>query len=259
MAITLTYDSNNARVDIEADGLDDETVYKVERGLNDALWTTVRGGSGIEPVGGELELEDYEFVDNVQNYYRVVDDEDTVVFSDSLTPDLGGDVWLKSLRYPALNQTIKVTNYLAVEREDRDGIFEIKGSSLPIAVHDVRGSQEFGLEVKTETLEQARDMDLAVTVGQHMFIHVPDGSTVLGGYVHIGNTQEGARATRGERRYWELPCRVSARPAPSIVGTSLTWEEVFDAYGSVEQLLASNPTWIDLVENVTDPEDFVVL
>lgn len=71
MALTLAYDDQLSRVRITADGLSDAAVARVERSTDEIRWTTVRGGSALRPSGGTIRLDDYEFVPNVVNHYRV--------------------------------------------------------------------------------------------------------------------------------------------------------------------------------------------
>jgi hypothetical protein len=177
----------------------------------------------------------------------------------SITPSLAGQVWLKSIRYPLLNRPVATVDYGPPARESRATVLAVTGRSVPIAVTDVRGSRAFTLEFLTETAEQARDMDLVLASGQTMFVHVPADCPVPGGYVNIAATAEGRRSTRGPKRYFQLPCTVVAKPGPDVVGTTLTWGTVRNLYGSWEQLLASNPTWGDLLATVGSPDDLVVI
>lgn len=70
MTLTLTYDEQLARVQIQGTGYADGFVT-VERSINQLLWGTVRGGLIVAVAGGAFLLDDYEFTDGVQNYYRV--------------------------------------------------------------------------------------------------------------------------------------------------------------------------------------------
>jgi hypothetical protein len=188
--------------------------------------------------------------------------------STTITPSLGGQIWLKSIRYAFLNRTIKVLNFSDIQRASRSGVFEVKGRSVPISVHDLRGSQEFTLEVATrdfddesyDALTEDRDLDLTLAASDVLFIHVPADLEVPGGYVSIGNTTA-RRIAPGQNmtRLYTLPCTVVAKPGPDVVSTTMTWATVERLYGSWQQLLASNPTWADLLALVGSPEDLVAL
>ena len=177
----------------------------------------------------------------------------------SITPSLDGRVWLKSIRHPMLNRAVNIGDVEGGGRGARAGVHPVQGRSAPIVVSDVRASQQFTITLRTATLEEARDLDLVIASGNSFFIHVPAGSQVPGGYVTIGDTGLDRFGPVSTRRRWPLPCTVAAAPAPGVVGTTLTWGTVQALYGSWEQLLASNPTWLDLLATVGSPDDLVVL
>lgn len=185
----------------------------------------------------------------------------------SIVPDLQGEVWLKSIKYPFLNRILDCAPYSDIQRPARTGIFDIQGRSMPIAVHDLRGSRRWTITALTRTLEEARDMDLTLGANPLFFIHTPKEdpaecervSAVPGGYVSIGDTTQ-RRAYPGSPIFsWDLPCTEVAKPDPQVVGSTLIWATVLNRYGSWEALVASNPTWIDLFQQVSSPEDLVVL
>lgn len=181
--------------------------------------------------------------------------------TDSITPSLAGQAWFKNIRYPFLNRPITVTDFSDIERAGRAEVFDVSGRSLPVAVTDVRASQAFELQVLTTSLEQARDMDLILASGDVFFVHVPPNCPLPGGYVQIGDAAQvrRTRSARSNRRYFTLPCRIVAPPAPEIVGTTLTWGTVFALYGDWNALINANPTWADLLATVGSPDDLVVI
>lgn len=188
--------------------------------------------------------------------------------STTITPSLGGKVWLKSIRWPFLNRWMQVLDFSDITRASRSGVFDVKGRSVPVSVHDLRGSQQFTLEIVTrdfldasfDALTEDRDLDLTLAASDTLFIHVPDGDETPGGYVTIGNTSAKRIAPgRGMTRIYTLPCTVTAAPSPEIVGTTMTWATVERLYGSWQQLLATNPTWADLIGIVGSADDLVVL
>ena len=422
MALTLTYNPDLSRVQIEADGLGDRGYVTVERSFNNLIWTTVRGGLNVPVVSGSASLDDYEFLSDRVNYYRVtphdvaegfegdvtgweavggtlaysteqahtgvgsakltpdgvteiirarttlansppvtageehemvtwayvvtgravdisveyLDETNTtiqffiwetvtlspdvwtrisgtgtaptgavkarlnvnirdmpdaveVLYIDdvefngvtmsgevqtaSITPSLNDTVWLKSIQYPFLNRPIEVVNWSDVTRVARNGVFPISGRSVPVGVTDLRLSQQFTLDIITRTFEAQRDMDLILATGSPMFIHVPytpltsecreftTNSHVPGGYVVIGDTVDARRSATAlhKERFFTLPCTVVAAPEADVIGTTMTWGAVLNLYGSWEQLIASNPTWPPLLEDISTPDDMVVL
>lgn len=193
---------------------------------------------------------------------------DTAVGTEgSITPNLEGEVWLKSIKYPFLNRAIQCPSNDDIQRAFRGGVFEVQGRSMPIAVTDLRGSRRWNLTTITRTLEEARNFDLMLAANPLFFLHVPYEdptacqrvSAVPGGYVIIQDSVQ-HRALPGSQIYvWDLPLVEVAKPDPQIVGTTLIWNTVLNTYGSWEALIASNPTWIDLFQQVSSVDDLVVL
>jgi hypothetical protein len=216
-------------------------------------------------AGGTTSFEDDEgLVWTVQGDAVIIPDLDE---QSSIVPDLEGQVWLKSIRFPFLNRPIECINYGDIARQFRGGIFDIKGRSVPVSVTDLRGSRQFPLTIATESLVEARDMDLILAANQIMFVHVPAedvdecdrASAVPGGYVVIGNTTQ-TRAFEGSQIFqWTLPCTIVAAPGPEIVGGTMTYRALINLYGTYNDVLAANPTYADLLELMATPDDLVVL
>lgn len=178
----------------------------------------------------------------------------------SITPNLAGQVWIKSLRYPFLNRAV----YRILDRGDDirrasgGAVFEVAGRSVPVAVADVRRSRQFTLYVQVATDEAARVMDLILTTGDTFLIHIPPDACTPGGYVQIDTTAQ-TRGSTAERWVFALPCTQVAPPGPDVVGTTLTWATVADLYGSWTALWAAHPDWASLYDTVGSPDDLVVV
>lgn len=191
----------------------------------------------------------------------------TVLETNSITPDLEGEIWLKVVKYPFLNRPVSCIISGDVSRNSRTGIFDIVGRSVPVAVSDYKSSMQFTVAITTRTLEDARDLDLAFALGETMLLHVPqedvDGcgpvKAVPGGFIEIGDVTQ-RRAVPGSRIYqFTLPCVIVAKPGPDVIPTTLIWNTVFNLYGGWEATIAANPTWEPLLATVGSPEDTVVL
>lgn len=262
MTVTATYDATLSRVRLAATSLDGSATYAtIERSTNGIRWTTVRGGTARTVTGGAVSLDDYEFVDGVANTWRVTaydsgdteTDQETVEF----TPALDG-VWLKSIPRPFLNRRIHIADISSVARPARGGVFDIVGRSDPVTVGDLRGSRRWTMTVRTDTLPQARTLDLILASGDDLFIHVPAGRDIPGGHVFVEDTGEDRFGPMSTRRMWPLPVIRHAEPAADIVGATVTCAGVLNAYATCADLLAAHATCADLLELVGDPEDVLV-
>ena len=95
MTLSLAYNDDLGRVQITASGLPDIGAVRVERSVNGLLWTTVRGASALTVEDGSASVDDYEFVADQENHYRVVAPDDSPahtcpgVQGHTSTPDTG--------------------------------------------------------------------------------------------------------------------------------------------------------------------------
>jgi hypothetical protein len=260
MTVTISYDAVLARVRIAADGIDtDNTDARVERSTDGIRWTTVRGASAVPLAADELaELaDDYEFPDGVMVTYRVTGNQEDDAQTASTTTDLG-QIWLKSVSRPFLNQPVTVVGWTDPIRASRSAEFDVVGRSLPVAVTEVRGSRSWTVDIKTVDANAADDLDLALAAGDVMFLHIPAGCRVPGGYVSIGDTTERRTSQRGETRVFSLPCREVAAPGPYVVGSTSTWTTVESTYADWSDVASAHPTWADLLTLIGDPSEVIV-
>jgi hypothetical protein len=176
----------------------------------------------------------------------------------SITPSLAGRVWLKCVGKPFLNRAVTVMDFSTVERAARTGLFDVVGRSVPIAVSDLRGPRRWSLQILAQTLTEASNLDQLLASGEPLFIHVPANVAVPGGYVTVGDISQERLARLSVRRAFVLPCTEVAAPGPDIVGTTVTWQTVLNAYGTWAAVLAAHPTWADLLELIGSPSDVIV-
>lgn len=176
-----------------------------------------------------------------------------------ITPQLGA-VWLKDIARPYLNRPIQVImpEDTPVTRAPRDGVFDVVGRSFPIAVTDVRGPKQWALQLRTATSDEANTIDAALSTGDPMFVHVPAGCQVLGGYVRIGQTSQTWSPLRPDESFFTLPLTAVAAPGPDVVGSTSTWATVLATYASWSALIAGKATWKDVLELIGSPSEVIV-
>ena len=183
--------------------------------------------------------------------------DDGPLLTGSITPAIGG-VWIKSVTRPFLNRQVVVQDYSDITRASRAGVFDIVGRSLPVVVGDVRGSRQWTLFLLAATLDEAATLDLVLASGDVLYIQVPADCDVPGGYVSVGDTNERRPARRSPRRIVSLPCTEVAPPAADVVGNTVTWQTVLNAYPTWADLMLAQPTWADLMELLGAPGDVIV-
>jgi hypothetical protein len=174
----------------------------------------------------------------------------------SITPSLDGEVWLKFIGRPFLNLVVDAYGEINVTRRARNAIFPVVGRSAPIGVTDVRSGREFNLLVKTLTAEAHRNLDFAVLGGDPVFVHAPADSPVPTMYAVIGDTIDNQPVPG--TFLWTLPLTEVAAPVPEVVGTTITYQGVINAYTSYSALLAGEASYAALLLNIGSPSDVIV-
>lgn len=175
----------------------------------------------------------------------------------TITPTLTS-VWLKNPQRPYLNRAVTVTDWTDVERPARSGVFDVVGRSFPVGVTELRGSRRYTLTITTTTLAAADDIDGCLSAGEPVLIHTPAGCPFPGMYAVVGDTAESKRSRRTLRRYFMLPLTEVAAPAGTLIGATVTWQGVVNAFATWSDLIAAEPTWSDVLDRIGTPTDVVV-
>src|SRR5690606_22424749 len=176
------------------------------------------------------------FADSAGRTWTVHGDAEVYgVQTESITPSLDGEVWMKSIRYPGLNRPLfrVLDQGDDIAHPDRGSVYEVTGRAAPISVEDVQGSRRFTLLIQAESDSQAAALEIMFRVGGVLFVHVPPDKPVPGGYVHVGQVRR-QRPTTLVRHRFVVPCTVVARPAPDVVGTTLTVGQLIAEHDSIE-------------------------
>lgn len=263
MTVTITYDAALSRMQITGDVDAASVKGKIERSLNGVQWTTVRGGSDLAPVSNTVSVDDYEFVPGVVNTYRVrgLSAVDVVLSTetDTVTPSIDR-VWLKSIARPFLNREVVVIDYTPPQRKSRAGVFEVSGRTLPVVVSQEASSRSWTMQTLSGDEAEAHALDLLLASGDVIYVQVPAGFDIPGGYVAVGDTELAriSRPLRDPRRRHTIPLRECAAPGPDVVGFTTTWAGLLAEFGSWTAVLAQFPTWADVLEFVADPETVLV-
>lgn len=175
--------------------------------------------------------------------------------SNSITPTLT-QVWVKSLARPFLNTAVDAWGTIDVTRPARNGVFEVVGRSVPLAVTDKRGSRRFELRLKTLSAQDHDRLDLVLASGDPIFLHAPPGSPVPTVYAVIGDVQDDQPVP--DTHLWTLPITEVAAPGADIVGATMTWQTVINNYASWSAAITANATWEDVLDGIADPADVIV-
>jgi hypothetical protein len=175
--------------------------------------------------------------------------------SASVTPT-EDEVFLKSVQYPSLNKILDCVNWDALSRDSRAGFFDIKGRHEILAITDVGSSATFNLTFVTRSKAENRAIVALLTFGGVLLLQPPGDdeseecsvaySGIPGGYV-VPSTHVQAHAMLGRALWsWTVQFTQVAAPDESIVGTTITWEQLWEIIGpdgTWEDVWATWPTW----------------
>lgn len=269
MGLTATYEPTLSRVQLVGTTFGATVTYAIVDRYDTATLTNpdlVRGGTHYEVTAGEtLRLDDYEFTPGVLNTYRLraynASDVEvpTYSYTQTVTPALA-EIWLKSIARPFLNRPVTVTEFSDVALPDRGATFQVLGRRGEVAITEVRGSRRYTLTLKTDTLAEAESLELALSFGDVMLIHVPDGCIVPRSvYAAVGDVTI-SRPPRHDStvRYFTLPLTEVDAPAPELVGAAATYTGLAAVFATYADLAAALPTYLDVAQWVASPSDEVV-
>jgi hypothetical protein len=258
MTVTLTYDSTLSRIIVTCNGLGAAVTALLERSTDQIKWVTVRGGVDVPISGGvfTLPVNDFEFAPGVINYYRVNPNTGSDQLNNT-TPVLT-NTWLKSIARPFLNMEFTRSEIVSeAARPERDGVFDIIGRSLPIAVTDVRSSLQYSLRLVTETKGQANALDMLLASGDPLFWHVPVSWPLPSAHIAVSGAPRAFRWST-DWSTWTLAVKEIAAPGPDVIGGTGTYQTVLSTYATYTTLLAANTDYADLLTLIGSPSEVIV-
>lgn len=158
-------------------------------------------------------------------------------------------VWIKSVTRPFLNRAVTTVQKPpnTYSRATRSKTFDIIGRSFPIAVTDVRSGKSWPMYVRTENQVDTQTMEYVIASGDVLYIQIPYGWPLGGGYVAVGDVDESWHPLRPTRVTFTLPLTEVAPPGPYVVAASSTWATVLAGYATWADVIATFPTWADLL------------
>jgi hypothetical protein len=186
----------------------------------------------------------------------------------SVTP-MQDEVFLKSVQFPSLNWQLDCVDWDQLTRTSRAGLFDIKGRHEILAITDVGSSASFSLTFVTRSKAENRAVVALLTYGGVLLLQPPGDddsedcpvaySGIPAGYVVPGDSVQ-AHAIHGQPLWsWTVEFTQVAAPDAAIVGTTLTWQQLWDIIGpdgTWEDVWATWPTWQALWSTTGDSEPF---
>ncbi|MCF7548896.1 hypothetical protein [Pseudonocardia sp. WMMC193] len=266
MALTATWDPTNARVQLQATGLSASatSTWLEYRVTGTTQWTVVRGAGQVtvtssatpvlfqhDPPVGSSGVATIEYRHNPN-----VGSQETTTVGISVADQ----AWLKWLGYPFLNRRLTVTGYSEITRSGRGQINQVINSRLGVSVGEFMGAREFEFTVRTDTWDQWRELDAALSVGGVVYLLADEralGLPVVNAVVRSITTPPGPRHYI-ERRYTTIGITEVTAPGWGYAGSVGTWQTVVNQYATWAAVQAAQPTWADLATLAGSTGDVVV-
>lgn len=186
--------------------------------------------------------------------FLVTDVPAAAAASAEVTP-IQGDVWLKSIAYPSLNINIGCPLTGPMTRRARNGIFDVKGTPLPVGIEDVGSTEATTLTFMTYSMEQNRAVTALLTFGSPLLLQSPPDDDPTGcanaaltpsGWYARGDSVQ-SRPLVGKRAWmWVVPLTRVAAPSSLILPAHMTWDVLWQMVNTWAEVWDEWSTWAEL-------------
>lgn len=201
-------------------------------------------------------------IDQLFDNVIVTDVPAAAAASASVTP-LQADVWLKSIAYPSLNINIGCPLTGPMTRRGRGGIFDVKGSPLPVGIEDVGSTEATSITFVTRSEEENRAVVALLTYGSPLLLQSPPDDDPTGcanarltptGWYARGDSVQ-SRPLVGKRAWlWVVPLTRVAAPSSLILPAHMTWDVLWQIAATWAEVWDEWSTWAELWNATIAPD-----
>lgn len=267
MAVTAVFESTQSRVRLGASGLGAATWATFwSRRAGAATWNVVRGAwrlpvtGGVAPTHYDPEFPVVESLPGSVQY--LMQSSAGASEQTSVTCSVVDQCWLKFPGFPFLNRRLVVTDRGSVGRDSRGSLLPIVSQRAGIAVQEHMSGLSAELTVRTDTWQQWRDLDAAVSLGAIVWLHADEAALgVPAMYATVSSVKSEPGPRRGggsQRRYTSLTLTQCATPGYLYAGSVGTWATVLNSHATWQGLLDTYPTWLEVAAVQGSAADVVV-
>lgn len=160
----------------------------------------------------------------------------------------GSMIWLTHPSRPSLSMLLAVNDIAAQTRSGRNGILQILGSPLGVALTDVRVNTGSSMTALTMTKPDTAALKALLADGSVLLMRPPGAWSTPWQYIALGDVTD---VTPGPGpiadRQWTLPYTVVASPVGGAMGSvGSTYADAKAAYATYAALKLGEPTYADL-------------
>lgn len=205
-------------------------------------------------VGLALSTAASDSIDVLWDNFIVTDVPAAAAASASVTP-VQTDVWLKSIAYPSLNINIGCPLTGPMTRRGRNGIFDVKGTPLPVGIEDVGSTEATTITFVTRSEEENRAVVALLTYGSPLLLQSPPDDDPTGcanarltptGWYARGDSVQ-SRPLVGKRAWmWVVPLVRVAAPSSLILPAHMTWDVLWQIAATWAEVWDEWSTWAEL-------------
>jgi hypothetical protein len=202
----------------------------------------VTGGSSAISYGANAVLRSADYVNRAVN---------------TITPAMSC-VWLKFPVAPYLNRTVTLVDWDTVARASRTGFYTVVAKRDAIASTDTHVPRTVSIDLFSYTDDEKDAIDLVLSVGQIMLLHVPANVALPSMYAGIGTFQFVRPAHLSHRGTYTIPLTEVSQPDLSIVGNLVSWATLITNYTTWQDVVNANATWTAVLALTGSPADATV-
>jgi len=166
--------------------------------------------------------------------------------------------WLKFPVAPYLNRTVTLTDWHEIERTSRTGFYTVVGKRTTIAATDTHVPRAVTITLFAWDDTEVAALDLALSVGQIVFLHVCSSVALKSMYAGLGTYQFVRPAHRSHRGTYTIPLTEVNAPDPSLAGNLVSWATLITNYATWQDAINANATWTAVLALTGSPADATV-
>lgn len=251
-SIAVEVDPQYARIRVTVTSAVEAVVNVTRTGTNN-IPVPVRNLDPGEPVGGTIEVYDYEADLNQPVYYTVTDG---AVKTNSSTVTLSVSVpWLKAPFFPTLNTPIQFTTVPNFTRERPQGIHRVLGRADPVVASGTLSSRQGTLELLTVNQDAGDALAALLTTTTTVLLQMP-GSRYSQMWFALGNVSEApiSKLLIEDAVRWTIEGVEVVRPSGALTGNpTATYDSLRTGVATYDVLRTTKATYTAVLRGVGAP------
>jgi hypothetical protein len=175
----------------------------------------------------------------------------------TVTP-VQSQVWLKIVTAPYLNRTVTLIDWDEFNRSSRAITYSVIGKRDASAVTDMASPRTVNINLWTTGDSETAALDLFLSLGNIMLVHVPPNCALKSMYASLGNYKYTRPAHISHNNNYMIPLTEVTMPDVSLGGNTVTWATLITNYSTWQDVINANATWTAVLALAGNPADALV-